>query len=341
MAVNEKDLKALQGMWNNAKPQSDCNLPDGNYEFLIIDAVFKITANGIPQMSMVYEVVGGNETFLGEKVPQRDNLQTPENMGWFKKKLARLGITIPEDVEELMNRIPGELKGKKFVGQLKTKDEFVNVYVNKFLGDVDLGDRAANKNDDTSNAEETPEEEVADLQVGQRVMFTSVKGGDVEGELIEILDGGMSRVKTDEGKIFKVATEKLSAVQETAEEEVSEEVAEEETAEEASEEVAEEAAEEETTEEGGLPTPEEVKTLKLPELKKILAENDMDINSIKNPRVFVTGLVSFIYDEKGYMPDLATLIALRDGLQLKPGKNAKPADIKKDVLKALHERFEF
>lgn len=339
MAVNPKDLAALQNMWKGAKPQSDCSLPDGVYEFLIVDAQFKITASGIPQITTMLEVVGGNESFIGEKVKQFDNLQSPENMGWFKKKLARLGITIPEDVEELTNRIPNELKGKKFAGQLKSKDEFVNIYVNRLLGEVDLGNHQSG-NEEQSAEEETTEE--AAFTVGKRYQFTSVKGGDIEGELIELLDGDMARIKTDEGKVFKVSTEKLSEVVAEAEAEAP---AEEETTEEESseEETTEETpAEEETAEEssGGFPTAEEVNAMKLPELKKVLAENDMDINAIKNPRIFMTGMASFIYNAK-YMPDLPTLIALRDGLKLKLVKNEKPGDMTKRVVAELHNRFEF
>jgi hypothetical protein len=339
MAVSAKDLAALQNMWKGAKPQSDCSIPDGMYEFLIVDAQFKITASGIPQITTLLEVVGGNETFLHEKVKQFDNLQSPENMGWFKKKLARLGITIPEDVEEVTTRIPNEMKGKKLAGQLKSKDEFVNIYVNRLLGEVDMGNRQ-DGNEETSE-EETTEE--AAFTVGKQYQFTSVKGGEVEGELIELLDGDMARIKTAEGKVFKVSTAKLSEVVVAAEEETEapaeEETSEEETAEETTE---EEATEEEATEEesGGFPTAEEVKAMKLPELKKVLAENDMDINAIKNPRIFMTGMASFIYNAK-YMPDLPTLIALRDGLKLKLIKNEKPGDMTKRVVAALHDRFEF
>lgn len=331
--VNPKDLKALQGMWTGAKPQMDCSVPDGNYEFLIIDSAFKITANGIPQMVTTLEIVGGNDAFIGEKIPQRDSLATADNMGWFKKKLARLGITIPEDVEELTSRIPGELKGKKFAGQLKTKDEFVNIYVNKFIEDVDLASRGSGEETSTETQEETTEE-TSEIVVGNRVMFTSVKGSDVEGELIEILKDKM-RIKTDEGKIFKVDTAKVSLVVQTEE---TEEAAEE--TEEATEETPEETTEENAEEGSSFPTPEEVKTLKLPELKKVLADNDMDINVIKNPRMFVGGLSGFMYNEK-YIPDLATLLALRDGLKMKVVKNEKPIDMKKRVLVALHKSFEF
>jgi len=334
MSVNAKELAALQNMWNGAKPQTDCSLPDGFYEFVIQDAQFKVTSNGIPQIVTVLKVVGGNESFIGETVPQRDSLQTPENMGWFKKKLARLGITIPENVEELTNRIPKELIGKKFAGQLKSKDEFVNVYVNKFLGDTEV--------DKADTAEETETEEAAestsDLNVGDQVMFVSAKGADVQGELLELTDDGKARVKTAEGKVFKVDASKVSAA-EVAENTTAEE---EETVEEAeTEEATEEAAEEESTEDaGGFPTPEEVVAMKLPELKQLLADNDMDIAKIKNPRLFVTGLSSFMYVTK-YMPDLQTLIALRDGFGIAPLKNEKPTDMTKRVVKELKTRFEF
>ena len=331
MSVNAKELAALQNMWNGAKPQTDCSLPDGFYEFVINKAEFKVTSSGIPQIVTELKVVGGNESFIGETVPQRDSLQTPENMGWFKKKLARLGITIPENVEELTNRIPKELVGKKFAGQLKSKDEFVNVYVNKFLGDMEV---------DGATEEETTEEETSEtsnINVGDQVMFVSAKGADVQGELLELTEDGKARVKTAEGKVFKVDAAKVTLAEVT--EEAAEESEEEETVE-GTEEEAPEEAEEATEDEGGFPTPEEVKAMKLPELKQILADNDMDIAKIKNPRMFVTGLSSFMYVEK-YMPDLPTLLALRDGFGMAIVKNEKPAEMTKRVVKELKSRFDF
>lgn len=331
MAVSKKELEALQGMWDKAKPQSDCNLPDAMYEFLITGAEFRVTKTGTPQIVTKLEVVGGNEAFVGEKLSQYDNLGSPENMGWFKKKLARLGITIPENVEDLAERIPNELKGKKFAGQLKTKDEFVNVYVNKLLeSDCAVDDKGEDAGEETS--EESSEE--VTLGVGSKAMFTSVKGGDIEGEVIEMCDGDKVRIKTAEGKVFKVDASKVSIVTEATEETTEEETSEEEAPAEAETETTEEAS--------GFPTPEEVKAMKLPELKKTIKEYyDLDMATIKNPRIFIAGTSGFMYNEAKYVPDMPTLVALRDGLALKVIKNEKPGDMKKRIQTELHKRFEF
>lgn len=340
--VSKKELAALQNMWNSAKPQSDCTLPDGQYEFLIVDAEFKVTKNGTPQIVTKLEVTGGNESFIGEKLGQFDNLGSPENMGWFKKKLARLGITIPENVEELADRVPNELKGCKFSGQLKTKDEFVNVYVNKL---IESGCSVDGKQEGTEETSEEATTEEPTIQVGSRAMFTSVKGGDVEGEVIELPEG-FARIKTDEGKVFKVAIAKVSLVttEGTSEETQEEETSEEESSEEATTEESSENAEESSTEEAssGFPTIEEVKAMKLPELKTVLKEHfEIDMATIKQPRMFMTGASGFIYNEAKYVPDMPTLIALRDGLGLKVLKNEKPGDMKKRIQTDLHKRFEF
>lgn len=337
--VSAKELAALQGMWKGAKAQTDCNIPDGKYEFCIVEAGFRVTKNGVPQIVCKYKLVGGNEEFLNETVTINDNLQTEVNMGWFKKKLAKLGIAIPEDVTDLDSRIPGELKGKKFAGELKSKDEFYNIYVNRFIEDMDLsaGTEAApaTEAEEEQPTTEEPAEETTDaLVVGDRVTFTSVKGGEIEGELIEIIEAeGKSRVKTDEGKLFKTATEKLSKVVVEA---AAEETATEEEEAPAEEEESEGAAEEGST----FPTPEEVKALKLPELKQVCADNGVDAAKLKNPRMFVAGLSGFLYDPK-YMPDLATLVALREGMGMKVIVNEKPMAMKARVLVNLHTKFEF
>lgn len=330
--VTEKEIKALQSEWTKAKPQTDCSLPDGSYEFLIVEAKFGVTKNGVPQMGMTYEVVGGNESFIGEKVIVRENLQTSDNMGWFKKKLARLSVTVPEDVSELQSKVPKELVGKKFAGQLKSKDEFFNVYVNKFIEDVDMSSRST-----TGTPEEDPTQaansDSSAIAVGDTVMFTSSKGGDVEGELLEINEENKGLIKTKEGKSFRVSMDKVSKV------EVAEETVEEPTEEAVEEEAKEEASVEETS--GGFPTVEEIKAMKLPALSAVMKENGFDIAKVKVPRTFMTGISGFIYNEKKYMPDLATLVALRDGLGVTKVAGTKPKDIQVAVLKKMHEMFEF
>src|SRR5689334_12083626 len=102
MAVNPKDKKLLQQNWDNAKEEGG-NLPDGTFQFKIIGARFHMSDKGKPQFKTKLEIVGGDEEYKGEKLEINDNLETAENMGWWKKKLRRLNIVVPEDVEEIID----------------------------------------------------------------------------------------------------------------------------------------------------------------------------------------------------------------------------------------------
>ena len=155
MAVNPKELKALQKQWDGAKAQGNAELPDGVYEFVITKAIPDTSKWG---MKITYRVTGGNEALIGEDVTIKDNLDSDSNMGWFKKKLARLGISLPSDVALLFatsteeDSVAAQLVGKKFEGQAKTKNEFLNVYVNRLIGEAD-----ASELEDQAGGEEAAE----------------------------------------------------------------------------------------------------------------------------------------------------------------------------------------
>lgn len=175
MAVSKKEKKLLEGMWGEAEDMPESSLPDGKFQFKIIGAEFGLSNSDKPRMASEYEVVGGDEDYLGETVTVYDNLETSENMSWFKRKISRLGLEIPESFDDITDgTLAKEMIGCKFEGQCKTKDGFFNVYVNKPLD-----------NDDNSELEGTDEEEYREdsgeetIEVGDTVTFNE------DGEIYE------------------------------------------------------------------------------------------------------------------------------------------------------------
>jgi len=200
MSVSAKEQKTLQKMWKGAKDTGGNQLdaPDGTYQFKIAKAVFKVSGTGKPMVSAVYEIVGGDEEYVGVKGSQFDNLETPDNMGWFKRKLGRLGIKVPADIGELLDgTVCEEMNGRVFEGVLRTANDFQNLYVNKLV---------SKDGDDDDDEEEEESSEVSD---GARVTFKR-KGAVVEATVIEVDEDEETAVcEEDDGK---VSSKKFSAL---------------------------------------------------------------------------------------------------------------------------------
>lgn len=344
MALKQGEAKSMQELWEKSAKSTQsslaCDLPEGLYEFVIVQAAYKVSNSGNSYIEQTLEVTGGNEEFVGEKARIVDNLNTEQNMGFFRQKLARLGIERPESFADFESGcVAKSLVGKKFSGRVVHKGEFTNIYVNRFIEDVDVA---------TQGKEEEVEEAAPEELTGKHVSFETAQGAEVMGEVLGEVDG-LVRVKTDEGKIFRVKREKVLVLddKEDAEaEEVGEEAeveaeveAEAEEPEKAEPKPSPEDKEHEEEESAGFPLPEEVSSLKMPQIAAVLESYGFNAKKIKNPRVFVEGVSNVIYTKK-YMPDLPHLQAMRDGLGMKADK-AKPSDVLKKIVSALKEVLDF
>jgi hypothetical protein len=206
--------------------------------------------------------------------------------------------------------------GRKFVGQVKTKNDYTNVYANSALDGDD-----ANETEATTDAEEATEEAATELAEGARVSFTSKKDGELEG-VIESVEDGTARVKADNDKTYKLPVDRFTVIAPEATEEAAEETVEEEVTEEA----------EETTDEAPakgkakIPAPKLIQAMRAPELKQLYAKLGIKFEAVKQPRELAVGIAGFVHDKK-YMPSIALLPALSTGLGVKTEKGAKPAAV--------------
>ena len=138
MALSKKEILELRKAWGNAPMPEDTgagwDIPDGKYQFKILSAEIGKSGNGRLQATMEIECVGGAEESIGEGGKIFDGLETAENIGWFKRKLARLGYADYDlddfgTIEEIVEGIAGTI----FEGQVKHKDGYMNVYANKLV----------------------------------------------------------------------------------------------------------------------------------------------------------------------------------------------------------------
>lgn len=325
MGVNPKEKAALAAAWKKSKPaaqgkMSTAEWPDGIYQFEVTTWQPDFEK---ARIKAGYTIIGGNDAFVGQEHLQWENLTGSEAaMSYFKSRLIKIGVPEadfedlePEDV--LGETLTKLVMGKKFVGQAKNKNDYLNVYANEAI--VSDDDTASTTTEET--AEETPAEEATgELTIGDQVTFTSKNDGDLEGEVVEI-EGEMARVKAGT-KIYKLPQERFTKV--TAEAEAETEEAVEETTETETE--AEEVVDKKANGRVKVPAPKVIQAMKAPELKQLFVKLGLKFESVKQPREFAVGIAGFVHDKK-YMPAIAQLPALSAGLGVKTEKGAKPAAV--------------
>jgi len=351
MAINASEKKALQTMWDNAKAPGSVDLPDGKYEFVIVKAkpvIGKATA-----IKQVLEVTGGHSDYIGEHVDLWDRLESEDNMGWFKKKAAILGITIPKDIElvfgesDVDGSICQQLLGKKFEGAVVTKKDFLNIYCNRFIEDVDLdeltnGDDAEDDADqhkpgNGANGKHDPEpepngkdEKPEEIEEDDAVTFL-LKGKKIEGTVVELVeDGTKARVKTDKGT-YKLACDKLEIVYDDSPEPEPEPDVE-----------PEPEPEPEPEDEPGnksFPTPEEISELRMPAIRKALKAANLDPDDIAKVRELAMAVAGFMHEEN-YKPEVTQLKQLCKTFAIKSKKGIKPGALVKLIGKAVQKHFD-
>ena len=326
MSVNPKEKKMLQEMWTGAESAAGTDIPDGTYQFEIVSARFHMTDKNKPTFKTKVKVTGGDEEYIGQSFETNDNLETKENMGWFKRKLRKLNITITDDFDDIIDgAVAEEMEGLVFEGQVKTKNDFMNLYVNRLIGeagkvsDDDDGEEEkpkAKKAAKEEEEEETEEAESSELTEGDQVTW----GDGKEGEIVEILeDDGKARVKLEDDSIVRVKLDLLSKAEKSEKGDKEEETKD----------------DEESIE---LPDAEDVEDMKAPDVRKVLKSLGFDPGDIKDPRGVLHSFCALAGDEKAKL-DLSEIKPLADALEVELKKNAPMKDQLKALAKAVEAKL--
>jgi hypothetical protein len=328
MAVNPKQKRELSDMWDKSKEAGGSSVPDGTYRFKVVKAVFEM--GGKPCFKTQLEVVGGDESMVGETIEQRDNLETAENMGWFKSKLARLNMADVsfDDIED--GTLAEQLKGKTFEGQAKTKGGFLNVYVNRLISEgADDAEEETPKAKGKAAKEETEEEEKEETSETGLSEGDAVTWSGKTGEVVEILeDEGLARVKKEDGSIVRVKLESLEKAEDASEEE-----AEEEEKEEKSKKKGEESEEEFT-----LPEADDVDDLTAKEVKEALGNLGFEASDVRNPRGVLHAFCALGNDPDAKI-DLSEVAPLADALEIELKKGQPFKESLKVLSKAVSKKL--
>lgn len=318
--VNRKEKEMLQEGWSKSKAITS-EVPDGTYQFEIVEANYVVSQQGRPNFKLIYKITGGNEDFIGKTVTDNNNLETAENMGWFKRKLIKLNIMVPEEFEEIMDgTLAEELVGKHFEGQVKTKNDFLNVYINRLTGE------STTKEDDDDDMENyNKNHENTDLEVGDNVEWNGKTG-----KIIEILEDDKARVEKEDGKVTRVKLEKLTKIEEEEDDQEQEEEEEEDDGE-------KEKKEDSEPDEIQIPEPSEIENMNAREVAKNLKDLGYDAKKIPNARGVLRAYCDIAHNGKDAVLNASEIKPLSTLLGLKLKVNTPIKKVKAAIVKEISD----
>ena len=212
----QKKKAEASKLWGKARERaktegfSGSEVEDGRYVVILQEAKMNESKNsGRLQISYTYVIQEGSAE--GQTVRDHDGIEKEDSLMWTAKKLDRLGYEVPEnldDIEEVLTELT-KLKPRLAV-TVKTKGEFQHVYIDKVLG------KGEGASEEGSVEAETPPTKAAEEEPGtvELAVGMRVSGQGKEGEVLEILETeNKVRVKTDEGKVYRLDLDALEVLE--------------------------------------------------------------------------------------------------------------------------------
>jgi len=222
IAAAKKNFKkakeiASQGGLGNA------NVEDGRYHAQILSAKGPVQGqnSGRLQAVLAFEIQEGE--FKGQKLTSFPNLENEIGLGILIRELNNLGYEI-EDFEQIEATLAEVNKDKPQVRiSVKTKGEYQNISIDKLMDAEASEDLSEAAPEDAAPEEAAPEE--GEIAEGDTITFT-LKGEETQAEVTEVVDENSLKIKTADGKLYKIAKDKCTKVvpEEPAEDAAPEEV---------------------------------------------------------------------------------------------------------------------
>ncbi len=163
MGFTRSDLKDLDKVWKDglSTGATESEIPEGRYQAKVKEIELGKSSGGRPQCKWVWKFIGGAvEEVIGKEHTTYDGLESAQNMGFFFKKLRRFGLKPPESFEDMEEAVQKCL-GATVDIQVKIKDDFTNVYVNKLVkaGPGAAAKDAADEDEDDAKSKSKEEDE--------------------------------------------------------------------------------------------------------------------------------------------------------------------------------------
>lgn len=195
---------------------------DGKYIVALTDATLgESQSSGRPQIDWEYTFIEGD--YKGKTKHVYDGLDRPEGIPYVMRRIALMGGDVPEELEGLEEVLAKLVKAQpKMRVRVKTKDDFVNIYVmhlvdedgNIIRGEETKAKAAAVSPESPAQEEAAGGDEGVDIVVGLRVRCYD--DNDKEVGVGEVTDtdeaAGEVTVKLDSGKRQIFTADKIAAL---------------------------------------------------------------------------------------------------------------------------------
>lgn len=248
----EKQLGKASSAWDAARERAATSkgggfgeYDDGKY-MVRLKKAFGATNSKGAYLQFDFQFL--DDPYKGMSKALFQNMQSDENLFHAARLLGSFGYELPEKVSDIVAVLEAISAEKPLCRiTIKTKGEYQNVYLDKVIQeeadddaveeeddaeaadgdeeedateDEEAGDEEADEEEADEDEEEADDEEAADeddeaeIEVGMRVEAETAKG--VRTGTVHALDEaeGLVKIRDAEGKIFKVAVDKVSILPE-------------------------------------------------------------------------------------------------------------------------------
>lgn len=244
----EKQLGKASAQWDAARERAASSkgggfgeYDDGKY-MVRLQKAFGATNSKGAYLQFDFKFL--DDPYKGMSKALFQNMQSDENLYHAARLLGQFGYELPEKVSDIVAVLEAITEEKPLCRiTIKTKGEYQNVYLDKVIqeedeeadedeeaaddeeeaadeeSDEEADEEADEEEADEEEADEGDEEEVdedeeAEIEVGMRVEAETAKG--TRSGVVHALDEteGLVKIRDAEGKIFKVAADKVSILAE-------------------------------------------------------------------------------------------------------------------------------
>ena len=197
-----KDVASQGGLGNS-------NVEDGRYHAQILEAKGPVEGKNSGRLQAILSFQIKEGEFKDEKLTSFPNLENEIGLGILIRELQNLGYEI-EDFDQIEEVLAELNKDKPEVRiTVKTKGEYQNISIDKLL---EPGEKIG-EDDPEAEAEAEPEAEAeGEIVVGDTVSL-KLKGKETNGEVTKVVDEDTLNVKAEvDGKVYKIAKDKVTKV---------------------------------------------------------------------------------------------------------------------------------
>ncbi len=205
-------LKGMQDAWTQGR-EAGPGVPNGIYTFQLQGASLGESQAGKVMITRKHLIVEGD--YQGEAVTDWLSLETDFGPKQIARWIDAMGYEVPEDVSDLEDTIAAiASEAPTYTGQLKNRDDFVNIRVRELVEDA--GGEAEAPAAGTTEAEgEEPEAGETEFSTGDSVTFSDDEGNVVSGT-IQSIDGADAKVQDEANDLWEVPLADLTSVESEA-----------------------------------------------------------------------------------------------------------------------------